>query len=124
MASDRYITPAEFRKCVNEGSLIRLAFGIRTNEEMSYGKRMVDSLREINRKDPGFRYSCECGINLTTWLFGYTDQTVFDEADKLTDQIIIEARKEMGIYDADEPTADVILGPRAPCTCPFNPSGV
>lgn len=120
MANNRYITPQDFRARVRNGSLIRLGISL-SDYQMEYGERLINALRPINKKDPGFKYSCECVTGGTRWMFGYTDREVYMEADALSDEHILAARKELGIIEENISGTSLLVG--SPCVCPFNPSG-
>lgn len=118
MSKNKYITPDEFHAKAETGELktFRIQGG---NAIADYNKKVIDSIREINKKDPGFRYSCECTDKVTIWLFGYTDIEVYDEADKITDEIITQNRIEIG-RSADPYSIYALFSADAsPCVCPF-----
>lgn len=119
MSKAHYITPEEFNHLVAEGKLIRLGYGILNTTDSEYAKRVIDALREINKKDPGFKYSCECDDEMTVWLFGHTIQSIHDEAFEKCKEIVRQNREQR-----NEPTDDNMVGPEcdglSACACPFD----
>lgn len=74
---------------------------------------IIDQLRDVNKKDPDFIWTCMCSYRQTEWAFGYADQAVFSEADALAEEIISPHRT---------PNPLAFLRPalsHEACTCPF-----
>lgn len=114
---EKYITPGEFKRLVRSRDLIRLAVRGKTSTPDT-SRRVIDALRDVNKKDPGFKYSCECSEYTTSWLFGYTDRAVFEEADTVSDNIIRQIRKELGLDSEDFRGYPSFA--TEPCVCPFS----
>lgn len=121
MAEKRYINPDEFEELAEEKKIVVITFSV-GKIHLKEAERLIDTLRPINKKDPGFCYSCRCSDhNHTQWLFGYTDPAVFDEADKKADEEIAKIWNE----DGKTYVAGLYNSPDCEntCICPFNPTG-
>lgn len=115
MSKEHYITPEEFHTKHIAGELG--AFFVECgNQIMDVNKRIIDSIRKINKKDPGFKYSCECTVTTTIWLFGYTNLNVYKEANKIVMNILAQNVNKPGInvnFDGE------ISSNTSVCVCPF-----
>lgn len=118
MSKEHYVTPDEFDRLVFTGELERIGYAMYLGEEQ-VTRRVIDSIRELNRQDPGFKYSCRCADEETIWTFGYTDHAIYELVDKKMDEGILAWRKEIGddgaeiIYSNVPPNTTI-------CSCPFD----
>lgn len=112
-----YITPEEFnKKFVNEEINGFALLSTKNNHHLV--EKVIEVIRPINKKDPGFCYSCMCKHDVTEWRFGYTDLAIFEEADKAADEFMKDHQKDDsnigGIIGAFmNPNTDA-------CVCPFS----
>jgi len=118
MSKEHYISPEEFDKLVDRDILLRMCYTTHNTVGFKYAQRVIDALRPINAKDPGFKYSCRCTDEFTVWLFGYTDYSIRKEADAKCKQIVLFNRIERG----DDP---YVINSSCPeggsaCSCPFD----
>jgi hypothetical protein len=118
MSNEHYIDPEKFDRLVKEEKLMKIGYSIDNDFDIKYAENVINSLRPINRKDPGFKYSCKCDKYETIWLFGYTDQTVYEEADKKVDEVILQNRELRG--DTNTDVCGMEFGDFTACQCPFD----
>ena len=72
-------------------------------------KNFIDDIREINKRDPEFIYTCQKnGIRAYIWIFAYSDETVYKLA----------YTRGLQYFDEDNTNDSTILY-SAECACPF-----
>lgn len=118
MSKEHYVTPEKFKEMECAGKIFVIRY-TEVNSNIEFSKIVIDSIREINKGDPGFVYTCICDNDQTQWSFGYTDLNVYMLADIETDLAIIRCREMMGISDTNTgghcDTSEMLA-----CSCPFD----
>lgn len=112
-----YISPEEFSKRLENDEFYGFAM---LASEMNHDKMQVviEALKPINQKDPGFCYSCMCKGKLTEWRFGYIDYDVYKEADSVSEKLM---RKDCKGSDLIAMISSAMLDPETDaCVCPFS----
>lgn len=111
-----YVSYEVFSKTLNED----LFFGLNVpNKNIESTRQLIEKLREINKKDPRFIYTCAEDMfgGSITWYFSYTVKECFDQAKSLVEEDCKEERRRDG-----EPEDD-IHGHQPffeeGCSCPF-----
>ena len=116
MSKEHYVTPEEFDEMCKKGKLKKISYKMHTGEEV-VTENVINSLRELNKRDPGFKYTCRCNEDSIVWSFGYTDFDVYILVDKTMDDLIIkfnnfpEGSCISGRYNENSMSA---------CSCPFD----
>lgn len=118
MNKEHYVIPERFEEMEREDKIFVIRY-TEVNSNIEISKIIIDSIREINKGDPGFVYTCICDENKTEWSFGYTDFHVYRKADSAMDLAIIRWRERMGIFDTNV-DAYFDTSQMSACVCPFD----
>jgi hypothetical protein len=105
-------------------------FSEKVNKEMFFGinipnsklesvRELIDKLKEINKKDPGFIYTCTRPEfwDSTTWNFSYTVKECYEQAKTLAVENIKEERKKEGGPEENMYNYNPFF--ETGCSCPF-----
>lgn len=118
MSKEHYISPEEFKFLVSIGELFPAGYGCKNSSISNAAQYTINLMRDINSKDPGFKYSCECSEECTLWYFGYTIKEIYEEAKTKLLEIIEQNRIRDGVS-----TNNICYTPPgdySACNCPLD----
>lgn len=88
MNNKHYVNPKVFNRLWNFGKIYVIGY-MGDNENISESKTVIDSIREVNAEDSGFKYTCECTEDKTIWRFVYTTDKYCSKAEqRMKDKVI------------------------------------